>query len=106
LISTLIFSLVFFSVLSCQGDIWKFNQHTKEWDGNPVFDGDYKMYFESLKNRENRTGTSNQALPMLPRDLKIHVDFLDGAEAEKHMSETQHLYFKVFATTAFCLWTQ
>ena len=98
--------MTIFSVLSCQGKVWKFNSHTGEWDGNPVFDSNYKMYYESLKNRENCTGMSNQALPMLPKDLKVIMDYLDGEEAPEYMSPTRCLYFKAFATTAFCLWTR
>jgi hypothetical protein len=64
------------------------------------------MYYESLKNRENCTGMSNQAFPMLPKDLKVIMDYLDGEEAPEYMSPTHCLYFKAFATTAFCLWTQ
>jgi hypothetical protein len=33
--------MTIFSVLSCQGEVWKFNSHTGEWDGNPVFDSNY-----------------------------------------------------------------
>jgi hypothetical protein len=93
-------------VLGCQGEFWKYNEQTKKWDGNPVFERDFKSYYESLKNRNNRTATSTQALPMLPKDLKVIMEYLDGAEASQHLSETRQLYFKAFATTAFCLWTR
>ena len=90
----------------CQGEIWKFNSATQEWDGNPVFDPEYKTYYESLKNRNKRTGTSTQALPMLPKDLKVVMQYLDGEEAIGELGEMKRLYFKAFATTAFSLWTR
>jgi hypothetical protein len=93
------------SVHGFQGKFWRHNAFTKEWEGNPVFDGEYQAYFESLKNRDKCTSTSTQALPMLPQDLKIIMAYLDGDEARQNMSETKRLYFKAFATTAFCLWT-
>ncbi|KAE9390676.1 hypothetical protein BT96DRAFT_945947 [Gymnopus androsaceus JB14] len=93
-------------VLGCQGEFWKYNAHTNEWEGNPVFEADYRVYYELLKNRENRTGTSTQALPMLPKDLKILFDYLDSPEGRKKFTLTQQLYFKVFASTAFNLWTR
>ncbi|KAJ7352090.1 hypothetical protein DFH08DRAFT_805371 [Mycena albidolilacea] len=88
------------------GDFWKHNPHTKKWEGNPVFDSGFGTYYESLKNRRNRTGTATQALPMLPTDLMIIMEYLDSAEAVKYFTETQRLYFKVFVTTAFTLWTR
>jgi len=94
------------SVHGLQGEFWRHNTFTKEWEGNPVFDGEYQAYFESLKNRDKRTSTSTQALPMFPQDLKIIMAYLDGDEARQNMSETKRLYFKAFATTAFCLWTR
>jgi hypothetical protein len=90
----------------CQGEFWKFNPSTQQWDGNPVFDPDYKFYFELLKNRDKRTGTSTQALPILPKDLKVIVNYLNSQEAIDELSETKCLYFKAFATTAFTLWTR
>ncbi|KAK6971857.1 hypothetical protein R3P38DRAFT_2813325 [Favolaschia claudopus] len=42
--------------------------------GESVFQSGFKTYYESLKNRHNRTGTATQALPMLPADLK-HLHF-------------------------------
>ncbi|KAF8825648.1 hypothetical protein HHX47_DHR6000236 [Lentinula edodes] len=93
-------------VLGCQGEFWKFNSHSDEWEGNPVFETDYRAYYESLKNRENRTSTSTQALPMLPADLQVLFDFLDSPEGCKHFTLTQRLYFKAFASTAFNLWTR
>ena len=92
-------------VHGCQGEIWKSNSATQEWDGNPVFDPEYKTYYESLKNRNKRTGTSTQALPMLPKDLKVVMQYLDGEEAIGELGETKWLYFKAFATTTFSLWT-
>jgi hypothetical protein len=94
------------SVHGCQGEFWKYDATTKKWEGNPVFDGDYKAYYESLKNRDNRMGTSTQALPMLPKDFKIIMNFLDTEEAMTNISETRRLYFKAFSTTAFALWTR
>jgi hypothetical protein len=93
-------------VLGCQGEVWKYDPHTQNWDGNPVFESDFKAYFESLKNRENRTGTSTQALPMLPKDLKTIMDYLNSSEGVSSTTETRRLYFKAFATTAFALWTR
>jgi hypothetical protein len=43
---------------------------------------------------------------MLPKDLKIIMDYLDGAEASQALSETRRLYFKAFSSTAFTLWTR
>ncbi|KAF8326289.1 hypothetical protein F5887DRAFT_1084601 [Amanita rubescens] len=93
-------------VLGCQGDFWRYNTHTKTWEGNPVFQSDFKTYYESLKNRENRTGTVIQALPMFPKDFKVIMDYLDGKEGSDKVSVTRRLYFKAFATTAFALWTR
>ncbi|KAF8325729.1 hypothetical protein F5887DRAFT_1085236 [Amanita rubescens] len=67
---------------------------------------DFKTYYESLKNRENRTGTVIQALPMFPKDFKVIMDYLDGKEGSDKVSVTRRLYFKAFATTAFALWTR
>ncbi|KAJ7832509.1 hypothetical protein B0H13DRAFT_2370907 [Mycena leptocephala] len=93
-------------VCGCQGDFWKYNSHTQKWEGNPVFESGFKTYYESLKNHQNRTGTATQALPMLPSDLKIIMKYLDSEEAIKYFTVTQWLYFKVFVTTAFTLWTR
>jgi hypothetical protein len=78
-------SLSCLSVHRCQGEFWKYNSHTSKWEGNPVFESDFKAYFESLKNHDNRTGTSMQALPMLPKDLKTIIDFLDSLDAVQHI---------------------
>ncbi|KAF7333246.1 hypothetical protein MSAN_02426700 [Mycena sanguinolenta] len=93
-------------VRGCQGDFWKYNSQNEKWEGNPVFESGFKTYYESLKNRDNRTGTSTQALPMLPADLKIILGYLDTDEAIKHFTVTQRLYFKAYVTTAFALWTR
>ncbi|KAJ7143011.1 hypothetical protein C8R44DRAFT_726298 [Mycena epipterygia] len=93
-------------VCGCQGEFWKYNCHTEEWEGNPVFETGFKSYYESLKNRHNRTGTATQALPMLPADLKMILEYLDSDEAIKYFTLTQRLYFKAFVTTAFTLWTR
>ncbi|KAJ7642560.1 hypothetical protein B0H17DRAFT_1216382 [Mycena rosella] len=95
-----------FAVRGCQGDFWKYNAHTKKWEGNPVFESGFKSYYESLKNRQNRTGTATQALPMLPVDLKLILEYLDSEEAIKYFTLTQRLYFKAFVMTAFTLWTR
>ena len=76
------------------------------WDGNPVFDPEFKTYFESLKNREKRTGISKQALPMLPKDLTVIMEYLASEPGLTELGETQCLYFQAFASTAFCLWTR
>ncbi|KAF7364523.1 hypothetical protein MVEN_00321300 [Mycena venus] len=68
--------------------------------------GGFKTYYESLKNRHNRTSTATQALPMLPADLKVIMEYLDSPEAIKYFTVTQRLYFKAFVTTAFTLWTR
>jgi hypothetical protein len=93
-------------VHGCQGDFWRYNSHAESWEGNPVFQIDFRTYYESLKNRENRTGIATQALPMFPKDLKVIMDYLDGKEAADKISLTRRLYFKAFATTAFILWTR
>ncbi|KAJ7087564.1 hypothetical protein B0H15DRAFT_982779 [Mycena belliarum] len=93
-------------VRGCQGEFWRYNSHTEKWEGNPVFENGFKTYYESLKNRHNRTSTATQALPMLPADLKIILEYLDSEEAIKYFTVTQRLYFKAFATTAFTLWTR
>jgi hypothetical protein len=93
-------------VHGCQGESWKFDSARNEWNGNPVFDLEYKTYFESLKNCNRRTGTSGQVLPMLPKDLEIIMQYLDSEEAIRELKETKHLYFKAFATMAFSLWTR
>ncbi|KAJ3759479.1 hypothetical protein EV360DRAFT_69470 [Lentinula raphanica] len=93
-------------VLGCQGEFWKFNSHSHEWEGNPVFETDYRTYYESLKNRENRTSTFTQALPMLPADLKILFAYLDSSSGCREFTLTQCLYFKAFASAAFNLWTR
>ncbi|KAF8147030.1 hypothetical protein K438DRAFT_1989996 [Mycena galopus ATCC 62051] len=93
-------------VQGCQGDFWKYDSHTEKWEGNPVFESSFKTYYESLKNRDNRTGTTTQALPMLPTDLKIILEYLDTEEAMKYFTVTQRLYFKAYVTTAFSLWTR
>ncbi|KAJ6495828.1 hypothetical protein DFH09DRAFT_1290322 [Mycena vulgaris] len=90
----------------CQGEFWKYNSHIEKWEGNPVFETGFKSYYESLKNRHNRTSTVTQALPMLPADLKIILEYLDSEEAVKYFTLTQRLYFKAFVTTAFTLWTR
>ncbi|KAF9492915.1 hypothetical protein BDN71DRAFT_1432858 [Pleurotus eryngii] len=93
-------------VLLCQGDFWKLNEGKQKWEGNPVFQSDFKVYFESLKNRQNRTATVVQALPMLPADMKVLMDYLDTSEASKNIAEVRRLCWKAFATTSFCLWTR
>ncbi|KAJ7859386.1 hypothetical protein B0H13DRAFT_2570585 [Mycena leptocephala] len=93
-------------VRGCQGDFWKYNSHTQKWEGNPVFESGFKTYYESLKNRHNRTGTATQALPMLPADLRLIMAYLDSAEAIEYFTVTQRLYFKAHATTAITLWTR
>ncbi|KAJ7748139.1 hypothetical protein B0H16DRAFT_1725751 [Mycena metata] len=93
-------------VCGCQGEFWRYNDHTKKWEGNPVHESNFKAYYESLKNCHNRTGTATQALPMLPSDLKIIMAYLDSEEAITYFTLTQRLYFKAFVTTAFTLWTR
>jgi hypothetical protein len=95
-----------YSVHGCQGEFWKYNNSEQKWDGNPVFDPDFKAYYESLKNRDKRTGTSTQALPMLPKDLENIMAYLDSEEGGREITLTRRLYFKAFASTAFCLWTR
>ncbi|KAJ7900711.1 hypothetical protein B0H14DRAFT_2493618 [Mycena olivaceomarginata] len=93
-------------VRGCQGEVWKYNAQAEKWEGNPVFEPGFKVYYESLKNRHNRTSAATQALPMLPSDLKTIMEYLDSPEAIKYFTITQHLYFKAFVTTAFTLWTR
>ncbi|KAK7691284.1 hypothetical protein QCA50_004677 [Cerrena zonata] len=90
----------------CQGEHWRLNEHTEKWEGNPVYQIEYKAYHESLKNRDGRTGTSTQALPMHPNDLKVIFLWLDSPDAIKQLGELRILYFKAFAATAFTLWTR
>ncbi|KAJ6456576.1 hypothetical protein DFH09DRAFT_847576, partial [Mycena vulgaris] len=93
-------------VCGCQGEFWKYSSHTEKWEGNPVFEIGFKSYYELLKNRHNRTSTASQALPMLPADLKIILEYLDSEDAVKYFTLTQRLYFKASVTTAFTLWTR
>ena len=71
-----------------------------------MFEPQYKAYYESLKNRDHRTGTTTQALPIQPADLKIIFAYLDNPQTAKVLTETRRLYFKAFSTTAFALWTR
>ncbi|KIM83636.1 hypothetical protein PILCRDRAFT_7050 [Piloderma croceum F 1598] len=87
------FKLYWERVHGLKGEFWRNNRFTKEWEGNPVFDGEYQAYFELLKNRDKRTSMSTQALPMLPQDLKVIMAYLDSDEARENMSETKRLYF-------------
>ncbi|KAJ6600338.1 hypothetical protein DFH09DRAFT_1271221 [Mycena vulgaris] len=80
-------------VCGCQGEFWKYNSHTEKWEGNPVFEIGFKSYYELLKNRHNRTSTASQALPMLPADLKIILEYLDSEEAVKN-DELVNLQFR------------
>jgi hypothetical protein len=64
-------------VHGCQRDFWRLNPHTNKWEGNLVFGSDYRAYYESLKNQAKQTETSTQALPMLPKDLQIIMEYLD-----------------------------
>ena len=90
----------------CQGEFWRFDSARQKWKGNPVFEPNYKVYFKSLKNWNKHMGTSTQALPMLPADLKVLMEYLDSNEATRELGETKCLYFRAFATTAFSLWTR
>ncbi|KAJ6590741.1 hypothetical protein B0H10DRAFT_803701 [Mycena sp. CBHHK59/15] len=85
-------------VLGCQGDFWKYNAHTKKWEDDPVFEIGFRTYYESLKSRDSRTSTTTQALPMLPADLKIIMEYLDSEEVIQHFSQTRRLHFKAFVT--------
>ncbi|KAH9910820.1 hypothetical protein B0H21DRAFT_866119 [Amylocystis lapponica] len=90
----------------CQGEYWRQNKQTGKWEGIPVFQIEYKSYFELLKNRDGRTGTSTQALAMLPKDLKVILNWIKGPDGAKKLNETRRLYINAFMTTAFCLWTR
>ncbi|KAJ6590770.1 hypothetical protein B0H10DRAFT_1961038 [Mycena sp. CBHHK59/15] len=57
-------------------------------------------------SRTTLNSTATQALPMLPADLKIIMEYLDSEEAIKYFTLTKRLYFKVFITTTFTLWTR
>ena len=94
------------SVFNCQGEFWKYNSHTEKWEGSPVFKNQYRIYYESLKNCNKRTSASVQALPMLPKDLAVIMQYLDSLAAKKHFTQTEILYLKAFMTTAFTLWTR
>ncbi|EMD33028.1 hypothetical protein CERSUDRAFT_99044 [Gelatoporia subvermispora B] len=89
----------------CEGNVWRFNDQLKQWEGNPVFEIDFATYFESLKHRDERTSTTKRALPMLPDDLRIIMRWLDS-QGQVEFGVTRCLYFKAFATTGFCLWTR
>lgn len=71
-----------------------------------MFEAEYSVYYESLKNRSRRTDISTQALPMLPFDIAVIMHWLDSPECVGKFSEMKHLYFKAFATTAFALWAR
>ncbi|KAI0037942.1 DNA breaking-rejoining enzyme, partial [Auriscalpium vulgare] len=43
---------------------------------------------------------------MLPKDMKVIMEYLDGEEAASSMSLIRRLYFKAFAKAAFNLWTR
>jgi hypothetical protein len=90
----------------CQGEFWKFNSVRQKWEGNPIFDPEYKVYFKSLKNCNRCTETSTQVLPILPADLNMLMQYLDSEVALRELGETKCLYFKAFAMTAFSLWTR
>ncbi|KAI0056179.1 hypothetical protein BV25DRAFT_1921184 [Artomyces pyxidatus] len=92
--------------LGCQGNTWSLNSTTGKWEGNPVFYPEYKVYYESLKRRQLKTGILHQATPMLPKDLKIILDYFSTPEASSRFSQTKILFFSAFATTAFNLWTR
>lgn len=93
-------------VYQCYGEYWKYNTQTEQWEGNPVFESKYRNYYDSLKNRDNKTETTQQSLPMLPSDLEIIMKYLDSAEGNAKYSKTRRLFFKAFASTAFTLWTR
>src|SRR6266446_9150122 len=95
---------IYFRVHGCYRD-WKYNMHSAEWEGNPVFEQKYWNYYDSLKNCKNYTETAEQSLPMLPADLKVIMDYLDSPEGISKYSETRRLFFKAYGTTAFTLWT-
>jgi hypothetical protein len=42
---------------------------------------------------------------MMPKDLKVIMEYLDS-QGQRMLGKTRTLYFKAFATTAFCLWTR
>ena len=48
----LLFNAFTCRVHGIQGEFWWCNPFTKEWEGNPVFNGEYQAYFKSLKNRD------------------------------------------------------
>ncbi|KZP19652.1 hypothetical protein FIBSPDRAFT_955310 [Athelia psychrophila] len=97
------FKSYFERVHGCQGDYWCFNALQNCWEGNPVFEAEYSVYYESLKNRSRQTDILTQALPMLPSDLAVIMGWLDSSKCSEEMSEMKHLYFKAFVTTAFAL---
>jgi hypothetical protein len=82
------FSPLVYRVHGCQGNLWRYNSHTESWEGNPVFQPDFRTYYKSLKNQENRTGIATQALLMFPKDLKVIMNYLDGKEAAEETSLT------------------
>lgn len=87
-------------------ELWKYNKQTQEWEGNPVFEPKYKNYFDSLKNKNNRTETTEQSLPMLPKDLEVIMQYLDSPEGIIGFAETRRLFWKAFSSTAITLWTR
>jgi hypothetical protein len=95
-----------FSTHSCQGDFWKKNSTSGEWEGNPVFDLSYSAFHESLKKEYQRSGDPCHSLPILPKDLEKMFAFADHALDQKKISKTQHLFWKAFASISFTLWTR
>lgn len=94
-----------YRVFLCQGDYWRYNEHTHQWEGNPVFQYQYRTYFESLNNKD-RSAVTVQAKAMLPDDLRILFEYLDSPQGLKTFTDMQRLYFKAFSLTAFTLWTR
>ena len=103
----LIFFFFFFNLgfTVVNGGFWWSSPLMWLWDGNPMFYGDYNAYLNSLKSRSKHTNTSMHALPMLLKDLKTSITYLDGDSCLKNMPKTKQLYFQAFTTTSFTLWT-
>jgi hypothetical protein len=94
------------SVHGCQGDFWKENSTTGEWEGDPVFDLSYSAYHKLLKKEYHRTNESAHSLPMLPKDLRGMFERMDHQLMLGNITKTQALFWKAYATISFTLWTR
>ncbi|GBE89867.1 hypothetical protein SCP_1701930 [Sparassis crispa] len=90
----------------CQGNFWRKNGTTGQWEGNPVFDLSYSSFHESLKKEYQRSSDSSHSLPMLSKNIEKMFAYADHACSSKKISKTQQLFWKAFVSIAFTLWTR